>query len=330
MRKGDKVELRSPSEILKTLDGRGSLDGVPFMPEMLGFFGKTFTVDAQVERACDTVNYSGVRRLRNTVLLDDLRCDGSGHAGCQAQCRLYWKEAWLRPASAGGNRNDPSTEDAFAQLTRLAAKNIHGATSTPEEPTFRCQATELLGASEPVGWWSPRSFLHEVTGGNVGLWRFIRVMTRVVFEEIGRRLRLLPRTTLAFGPDELGGTNAVAPPARGLRPGELVHIRSGPEISKTLDERGKSRGLWFDREMRVHCGRTARVKGKVERFIDEGSGRLIQLKSDCYILDNVVCESYRSDGRWFCPRAIYPWWRESWLQRVEGEAEDSPAESPGG
>jgi hypothetical protein len=289
------------------------------MPEMLRFFGRTFTVDAQVERACDTVNYSGVRRVRNTVLLDDLRCDGSGHEGCQALCRLYWKEAWLRPASAGAKQPDLSADEAYAQLARLAAESVQGTTSTPEEPTFRCQATELLRASEAVGWWSPRSFTHEVTGGNVGLWRFVRVMARVVLEEIGRRLRLIPRTSLSFPQSEMTGRTTAAPPARGLEPGQLVRIRSGSEISRTLDETGKARGLWFDREMKVYCGRTARVKTKVERFIDEGSGRMINLKSDAYILDGVVCESYRSDGRWLCPRAIYSWWREAWLEPLDGE-----------
>src|SRR5438046_10506914 len=100
MRAGDQVALRSPGEILATLDEQGSRDGLPFMPEMLGFFDRTFHVEAQVARACDTIGYSGVRKVRDTVILDDLRCDGTGHAGCQAQCRLYWKEAWLRPASA--------------------------------------------------------------------------------------------------------------------------------------------------------------------------------------------------------------------------------------
>ena len=104
MRAGDRVELRSPADILATLDEQGSLGGVPFMPEMLRYFGRTFTVDAQVERACDTICYSGPRRVPNTVILDDVRCKGTGHGGCQAQCRLYWKEAWLRPESAGETR----------------------------------------------------------------------------------------------------------------------------------------------------------------------------------------------------------------------------------
>src|SRR5689334_226152 len=106
MRAGDKVQLRSPDEILASLDEDGALEGLPFMPEMLGYFGKEFTVEARVERACDTLDYTGVRRLRDTVVLDDLRCDGKAHAGCQARCRIYWKEAWLRPASAREEQGD--------------------------------------------------------------------------------------------------------------------------------------------------------------------------------------------------------------------------------
>ena len=321
MRAGDRVQLRSPAEILATLDERSSLEGVPFMPEMLGYFGRTFTVAAQVERACDTVGYSGVRRLKDTVILDDLRCDGSEHAGCQAQCRLYWKEAWLRTASIGGDREEPSSE-AFSELKRLAESNVHGADMTSEEQTFRCQATELMRASEPVGWWSVSSLVHELTGGDVGPWQFVRFMTRLVVEELARRMRLLsPSPFPPKHPNEQ--PSAAATPLRGLRPGELVQIRTKGEIRETIAPNGKNRGLWFDREMLPYCGRTARVKTKVERFIDEGSGRLVELASDCYILDDVVCQSSRSDGRCFCPRAIYPWWRECWLRPLEDEAAEA-------
>ena len=81
------------------------------------------------------------------------------------------------------------------------------------------------------------------------------------------------------------------------------------------------RGLSFDQEMVPYCGRTARVKAKVERFIDERTGRMVELTSDAYILDGVVCQSVRSDKRWFCSRDIYPWWREAWLEPLA----DDPA-----
>ena len=320
LRAGDRVQLRPPSEIIRTLDERGCLDGMPFMPEMLAYFGKTYTVTAQVGRACDTVNYSGVRRLKDTVILDDLRCDGAGHAGCQAQCRVYWKEAWLRPVSRvsteAGGADAPTTLDptAFTELERLAIRSVDAAESSPRERVYRCQATDLLGASEPVGWWNFRSIVGELTSGNVSVGRFVRVSTRIVLEEVARRLGLL--TNSPFRKHEMGSRSSALTDVT-FTPGQLVKIRSRSEIGKTLAQDGKHRGLWFDREMVPHCGRTARVRSKVERFIDEGSGRLVELGSECYILDGIVCDSARSEGRWFCPRAIYPWWRGVWLQPLD-------------
>jgi hypothetical protein len=136
--------------------------------------------------------------------------------------------------------------------------------------------------------------------------------------EVIWRLKLRPRWK-AMPYDETAADFTPATP-RGLRPGQLVRVRSKQEIAKTLDADGKTRGLWFDREMLVHCGKTYRVKAKVERFIEETTGRLVQLSSDCYILEGVMCSGERSTGRHLCPRAIYPWWRECWLVPVE-EAE---------
>jgi hypothetical protein len=313
LRAGDVVELRSPAEILATLDETGAAEGLPFMPEMLAFFGGRFRVEARVERACDTLK-GGVRRIPDTVMLDDLRCDGSAHAGCQAGCRLYWKEAWLRPASESGT--PVARDDAYAELVSRVTRNVETSASTIDEPIFRCQATDWFGASQPVGWWDMRSFMQEWRGGNVNLWRFSKTMTRIVFSEIGRRLHLIPE--VEFMPHDPSIDPEKAPP-RGLEPGSFVRVRSKNEIARTLDAKGKTKGLWFDREMVPFCGKTFPVKRRVERFIDEGTGKFIELKSDCYILDGVVCSGDRSEGRWFCPRAIYPWWREAWLQPMGNE-----------
>ena len=40
LRPGDLIEVRAPEEILQTLDAEGTLDQLPFMPEMLGFCGR--------------------------------------------------------------------------------------------------------------------------------------------------------------------------------------------------------------------------------------------------------------------------------------------------
>ena len=73
-RRGDLVEVRSPGEILATLDATGALDGLPFMPEMAVMCGRRFTVERRAERVCDTVHYSGTRRLADAVFLEQERC----------------------------------------------------------------------------------------------------------------------------------------------------------------------------------------------------------------------------------------------------------------
>src|SRR5919201_470703 len=93
LRSGDLVEVRSEREILATLDERGELDSLPFMPEMLPYCGRRFRVFKVAHKTCDTIEYAGVglRRMRNAVHLENLRCDGSAHDGCQAGCLIFWK-----------------------------------------------------------------------------------------------------------------------------------------------------------------------------------------------------------------------------------------------
>src|SRR5512139_660367 len=94
---GDWVEVRSREDILATLDKSGRLDGLPFMPQMFQYCGQRFMVRSRAYKTCDTVSghYRG-RRLRDAVHLD-IRCDGSAHGGCQANCLIFWKSAWLKP-----------------------------------------------------------------------------------------------------------------------------------------------------------------------------------------------------------------------------------------
>ena len=134
-----------------------------------------------------------------------------------------------------------------------------------------------------------------------------------MLEEVLRRLHLFRDR-----PVEPRGEGSGSPrTGLHLGPGELVRVRSKEEIAQTLGANGKTRGLWFDREMLPYCGQTHTVKRRVERFIDERSGELVELASDAVILDDVICGGDVSYGRWFCPRAIYPWWRECWLDRAD-------------
>ncbi len=201
LRPGDVVEVRAPAEILATLDGDASIDAMPFMPEMLQHTGKRFTVSGRVEKICDTISGGFPRslRMRDTVLLDDLRCDGSAHGGCQAGCRLYWKEEWLRRVDPGAER-ESRNGDALAELEALArdaTRAVHDVDGAPVE-SYRCQATEALRATEPLSKYDLRQYIRELTSGNVGLLRFLRVAVRGLSTAIRRRLRLLSDHPLPY------------------------------------------------------------------------------------------------------------------------------------
>ena len=109
LRVGEVVEVRSEAEILSTLDANGRLEGLPFMPEMLKYCGQRFQVYKSAHKTCDTIQPVGMRRLKDAVHLEGLRCDGEFHGGCQYGCLLFWKEAWLKHSSARESRESLST-----------------------------------------------------------------------------------------------------------------------------------------------------------------------------------------------------------------------------
>jgi hypothetical protein len=65
------------------------------------------------------------------------------------------------------------------------------------------------------------------------------------------------------------------------------------------------------------CGTTRRVLRRVERIINEKTGKMSLLPNDCIILQDVACSGCFSKDRLFCPRSVYSYWREIWLKRVE-------------
>ena len=336
LKPGDVVEVRSAAEILATLDEDGSLDAVPFMPEMLQYVGRRFTVSKRVEKICDLISPAGgSRRMRDTVFLADLRCDGSAHGGCQAACRIYWKEAWLRPVATGraGAPTDATTDSpatdgsaaagsngtgsrAFISLRSLAQSTVRPSSpppdSAPGDEYYRCQATEGLRATEPLRTAQPGQYVREITSGNVSVPRFLRVAVRAVWGSIGHRLGLKKPLPMKFG-----GDKRIRPEPLGLQPGDWVRVKSAKEIGKTLDANGTTRGLAFTAEMLASCGRTFQVKQRVDRIVDERTGKMLHFKNDCIMLEGSVCTGDNVPGRWFCPRDGYPFWREAWLERVD-------------
>jgi hypothetical protein len=106
----------------------------------------------------------------------------------------------------------------------------------------------------------------------------------------------------------------------GLRPGDLVRVRSHEEILATLDVKRSNRGLSFDAEFVPFCGKVFRVSTYVERFVDEKTGQMRRMKTPAVILEGVSCKALYSGQRMFCPRGIHLWFREIWLERAPIDA----------
>ncbi|MFC4011049.1 hypothetical protein ACFOY2_27735 [Nonomuraea purpurea] len=316
---GDVVEVRGQAEILATLDERGELDGLPFMPEMVRFCGQRMTVHKVAHKACDTIGHGRMRRMERAVHLTGARCDGAAHGGCQTACSLYWKDAWLRKIT-----EPPVTPEKDRRLLPLLEVNTHRPPGPEGEERFVCQATELHRAAPTcVPLKDVRQYVTDVRSGNAGTLKTLRGLFFAVFnryQSISRRLLprwLRIRDGLHWGWVPKGKPGPTPTGTLDLQPGELVRIRPRQEIVATLNHERLNRGLGFEEEMARYCGRTARVVARVERCLDERTGELLQMKNPCIALESVHCEGAYSVN---CPREFVPFWREIWLERVEEPA----------
>jgi hypothetical protein len=289
------VEVRSFAEIRQTLDARGCLDGLPFMPEMQAFCGRRLRVFRCVDKLYDYGGRKNLRRLRDTVLLTGLRCDGSAHDGCQARCYLMWKTPWLKPAG----RAEPLAGQPVATPAGLV-------TGGPER--YVCQYTEVVTASSPLHPRDPRQDLRPLLAGNLTLRAFGVAMLTRLFNAVQER-----RGGVGYPTRPAGSGTSPAPVDLGLQPGQRVRVRDKAAIAATLNAAGKHRGLWFDGDMLKHCGRTYPVLARVDRIIDDATGRMIPMKTPGIILDDVYTSG---ETLHFCAQHDYAFWREAWLERL--------------
>ena len=312
---GDRVVVRSPEEILSTLDADGTLHGLPFMSEMLGWCGKVFRVERRVEKICVDTGprvYPYRRFVHNdVVVLEDLRCDGQGHDGCNRCCKILWKEAWLR-------RLDPA--EAPAETRQTGADELRRRLRTKaDERLYFCQSTQLGKATEEFPGkkkpWMLRILLRELRNGDrsvtemlklIALWSSLRVQRMV------------------YGKSRLRGPQKETPSVSlGLQPGESVRIKSHAEILATLNQKRTNRGMGICHEMTRYCGARAEVRVRLHKMISERTGEM-RTVSDTVILRNVrgqaltlsesgcLCEDVLGD----CPRGELMYWREIWLERA--------------
>lgn len=316
LRVGDLVEVRSAEEILLTLDERGALDCLPFMPEMLQFCGQRFAVAKRAGKAC-TPSDGSIRQVRGAVHLDGVRCDGSAHGGCEANCLLYWKEDWLKPVVLPGQRgldvrngNRGHKNISFGTWSTIEVLKRNTTVSSVPSHAFYCQATAIPEFGQSLPAWHLGQYVRDLTSGNVRpieLWRgLVTGFTRKIEFHVSR----------PWKPQQSGGTRTPYSKAE-FGDGDIVEILPIEEIESTLDSRGRNRGLSFTPEMRDLCGRRFRVSKRIHKIIDERTGRMLRLAGGCLLLEGAIC---RGDRHRFCPRMAHLFWRDIWLRGVHAEA----------
>lgn len=304
--KGDLVRVKPFREIAATLDEMGRLDSLPFMPEMRHFCGGTFTVACRLEKTC--VEGYGTRTIPGTIILENIRCDGSSHDGCQRACAVLWKEAWLESVSSRENSivssDDADKNDYFDKL--LTSDGQGG---------YVCQSTELQRATRYLFPISFKRCTAEYMAGNIGLKKALRYLWTPLVVKV--KSKLLGRASL----HPVGSAQRTPRESLGLQPGDWVQVKSAEEIGATLDAAGLNRGLEFTPQMLPFCGGRFRVRGRVDRAILETTGQMRQFK-DTVILECVTCDGHTILGG--CSRDVFHYWREIWLRRVAAPGTGTP------
>ena len=198
-RAGDRVVVRPPEEILSTLDADGTLDGLPFMPEMLDWCGKAFRVERRAAQTCVSIEPPDYHHryfaANDVVFLERLRCSGDSHDGCNRGCKIFWKEAWLQTVDSRHEAQAPS-------MTELA--NLRGLLKLKSGDHFFCQSTELRRATEPFPSdkrsWRVRVALTELRNGDRSVRELSTMFLRWSYYRLLRRVRgyvcFVDRTTV--------------------------------------------------------------------------------------------------------------------------------------
>jgi hypothetical protein len=146
------------------------------------------------------------------------------------------------------------------------------------------------------------------------LWNLKQHGFRYTFRATMKAQSAALRERLGLGKRDKAATPQCYDDVLNLQPGELVQVKSLEEILKTLDAKGRHRGLVFTPEMKQHCGKQFRVFKRLELMFDEYH------KSQRRLKNTVLLEGNYCTGTGLgCDRSCFLYWREVWLRRVANE-----------
>ena len=160
LKPGELVRVRPASQIFSTLDATGSLDGMPFMPEMREHCGRSFRVGQRSDKTC--AGDGVVRRMHNTVHLQGVRCDGAAHGGCQAACLCSGRRRGSNgsQATTASSKRRPTATMTSSSPRRLSRpRRQRMAVTGARRPRFLahrrpCGSGRPISTSEDVRNWS--------------------------------------------------------------------------------------------------------------------------------------------------------------------------------
>ena len=162
-------------------------------------------------------------------------------------------------------QNGHGRDREWLEATTVRALNEQG------KPLYRCQATELIRSSKPLPWWEMRQYVRDVRMNHVPVTEAAHGFALAVLSKV------IQKVTGKAYPDVTGKLKKTPTESLGLQAGDWVVVKSKEEILATLDGQARNRGMSYNAEMLPFCGKAYRVLRRVERIVDEPTGKMLEL-----------------------------------------------------
>ncbi len=333
---GSVVQVKSEPEILALLDDKGCFEGLPFTEEMRKFCGTICTIRAVVNRF--HIEGIGIRGIKDTVILEEARCDGRAHGMCDRACYLFFKSAWLNalPQALETGRSEANQKELLSipSFWKDGDQSCQGNSTVLVKATSNLSRLDMRQYIQDVktGTWRVRDVLFillflfnrrwdltesvwDVSLGKRTAWDICKMALIVLGQNIRWCFKRILYSAKGDKKSEAvhKSSNSFAEPLN-LQSGEWVEVKSRKEIIKTLGDRQRCRGLGFSSSMVKHCGERFQVAGRITNLVDEKTGKRIKNIKDTVVLEDCLCMGISFRG---CPRGCYWFWKEDWLKRVD-------------
>jgi hypothetical protein len=103
------VRVQSSQQIARTLDKNSKNRGLWFDRDMLKHCGSLRRVRGRVHKIIDIQSGKMIPMKTACIVLEDVHYSGEFQGFGEQHDYLYWREAWLEPASQGAGAETPAS-----------------------------------------------------------------------------------------------------------------------------------------------------------------------------------------------------------------------------